>query len=332
MIIVTGAAGFIGYQTAKTLLQMKERVVLVDEPLFFETRQEHQDLIRDPKVSETVSPDEILEASFYEEKIAMGTPITGIIHLGACSDTTETREDFLKRVNIDYSKRLWELATQFKFPFVYASSAATYGAGEEGYSDDESKLASLKPLNLYGESKAKFDLWALEQEKRLSTPPSWSGFKFFNVYGFGERHKGKMASVVLQGFDQISAHQKLKLFKSHKEGIADGEQKRDFIYVGDVVSVLLYALRKPIKRGIFNLGTGNARSFRDLAIATFQALQITPQIEFIDTPIEIRDRYQYFTEATMDKLKNEGYVQAFTSLEEGVRKTIADLKVRTALR
>jgi len=318
MILVTGAAGFIGYQVAKKLVQQKQSVMGVDEPLFFETRDEHRDLS-----VPTAGPDAILDRSFYDERKAAGTPVTGIIHLGACTDTTEMRVDYLNRVNLEYTKTLWKLATEFQIPFVYASSAATYGAGEQGYDDDESKIPLLKPLNPYGDSKQQFDLWALEQEEAGKTPPAWSGFKFFNVYGFGERHKGKMSSVVLQGFDQIRAGGQLKLFKSHKPGIADGEQMRDFVYVGDVVEILLFALQKPIRRGIYNLGSGKARSFLDLAKATFQALGREPKIEWVETPLAIRDRYQYFTEATMEKLRAEGYSRPMTSLEDGVTATVA---------
>lgn len=320
MIIVTGAAGFIGYQVAKKLVQQKQAVLGVDDLLFFETRKEHQDIH-----VEKADPEAILDRSFFENQIKIGKPITGIIHMGACTDTTEMRLDYLKKVNLDYSKTLWNLATEFKVPFVYASSAATYGGGEHGYDDDESKMALLKPLNPYGDSKLQFDLWALDEEKAGRAPPAWSGFKFFNVYGFGERHKVKMSSVVLQGFDQIRAQSQLKLFRSHKDGIADGEQKRDFVYVGDVANILLFALQKPIRRGIYNLGSGKARSFLDLAKATFHSLGKEPKIEFIDTPIAIRDRYQYFTEAKMDKLKREGYASAMTTLEEGVKQYVEAL-------
>lgn len=322
MIIVTGAAGFIGFQTAKRLAVEKNGekndLILVDQLPYFDQRLEHTELKNHPRVKALVSPFELIAA---KSTVDFST-VEGIIHLGACTDTTEMRVDFLNEVNLDYTKALWKIATEYQIPFVYASSAATYGGGEFGYDDDESKMAMLKPLNPYGDSKLQFDLWALEEEKKGNAPPAWSGFKFFNVYGFGERHKTKMSSVVLQGFDQISSKGELKLFKSHKEGIADGEQKRDFVYVEDVVDVLLFALKKPIKRGIFNLGSGKARSFLDLAKATFAALGKTPKIEFIDTPIAIRDRYQYFTEANMSKLRVEGYSRAFTSLEDGVKATV----------
>ncbi|MBU6154353.1 MAG: ADP-glyceromanno-heptose 6-epimerase [Bdellovibrionales bacterium] len=324
MIIVTGAAGFIGYQLARELSKKGNAVIGVDEVLFFETRAEHQDLI----LSEKLAPDAILDREFFLKKKAKGTPVTAVFHMGACSDTTETRVDYLTRVNVEYSKQLWNLCTEFGIPFIYASSAATYGAGEAGYSDDEALMASLKPLNPYGNSKLQFDLWAIEQSKQGHEPPAWSGFKFFNVYGFGERHKGRQSSVVLQGFDQILSTGKIKLFRSHKAGIADGEQKRDFIFVGDVVSAMVHAFEMPIRRGIFNLGTGKARSFLDLAKATFSALGIPVNVEFIDTPVQIRDQYQYFTEAKMEKLKAAGYTREFAPLENGVAETIRELKSR----
>lgn len=322
MILVTGAAGFIGYRVARALQKRGLPVIAVDELLFFESRPEHADLSPALKVS----PDQILEDVFFEELEGKGTPVRAVFHLGASSDTTEMRVDFLKRVNVDYSKRLWEICTARKIPFLYASSAATYGGGEQGYSDDEIGMSLLQPLNPYGESKRQFDLYAVEEDRAGRAPPSWSGYKFFNVYGFGERHKGRQSSVVLQGFDQIRAQGSIRLFRSHKDGIADGEQKRDFVFVDDVVDVMLWALDTRLKRGIYNLGSGKARSFKDLAIATFHALGQEPRIEFIDTPVEIRDRYQYFTEARMDKLRAAGYTPAFTSLEDGVQKTVEALR------
>ena len=326
MIVVTGAAGFIGFQTAKRLLAEGHSVILVDSLPFFDQRPEHAELHNQKKVIGRLSPLELIA-----KKSAIDfAKVDGIIHMGACSDTTEMRVDYLNEVNLEYSKTLWNIATEYNIPFVYASSAATYGAGEFGYEDDESKMHQLKPLNPYGNSKLQFDLWVLEQEKLGNTPPIWSGFKFFNVYGFGERHKVKMASVVFQGFEQICAHGKLKLFKSHKPGISDGEQKRDFVFVGDVVDVMMFALgltkQGNLKRGIYNLGSGKARSFLDLAKATFRSLGRSENIEFIDTPIEIRDRYQYFTEAVMSKLKNAGYTREFTTLEDGVQQTIKALQ------
>jgi ADP-L-glycero-D-manno-heptose 6-epimerase len=231
----------------------------------------------------------------------------------------------LKEANLDYSKALWSYATEHRIPFVYASSAATYGDGAEGYDDNESLIPRLRPLNPYGESKQQFDLWALAEERAGRTPPAWSGFKFFNVYGFGERHKGKMASVVLHAYDQIESKGRVRLFKSHKAGIADGHQKRDFIFVGDVVEVLHFACEKPTRRGIYNLGTGEARTFLDLARAVFHEMGKPEQIDFIDTPVEIRDRYQYFTQARMDRLRSLGYAAPFTALEKGVSLYLKDL-------
>ena len=325
VVIITGSAGFIGYRLAKHLQNISQEkgqdVIGVDELLLMHALPEHQDFT--PK--EEFAPEAILNESFFKNRQDAGNLVTGIFHMGACSDTTEMRADYLNRVNLDYSKQIWNLASKFKIPFVYASSAATYGDGEHGYADEETEIHKLKPLNLYATSKQQFDLWVLEQEKLGNTPPTWSGFKFFNVYGFGERHKGKMASVVLQGFDQIRKNGTLKLFKSHRDGIADGEQKRDFVYIEDVIKVLLFAFEKPIQRGIFNLGSGLGRSFKDLAHAIFKGLGADAKIDFIDTPLEIRDRYQYFTEAKMNKLRNEGYLNEFTSLEKGVEKTLQEL-------
>lgn len=287
----------------------------VDIAEAFTSRPEHAGL----DWGEIIDRDDFLEqldSRFADRELA------GIVHLGACSATTELDEDFLKRVNLDYSKTLWNFARDNEIPFVYASTAATYGAGDEGYVDDESKLAALKPLNPYGDSKHKFDRWAIQQDADGSAPPAWCGFKFFNVYGFGERHKEAMASVVVKAFDQIQDRGVVRLFRSHKEGIADGQQSRDFIWVGDVIHVLHWALEQPLKRGVFNLGTGEARSFLDLVHATFAALGREPQIEWVDTPVSLRDRYQYFTEADMGRLREAGWTKPFTKLEDGVRLTV----------
>ena len=198
---------------------------------------------------------------------------------------------------------------------IYASSAATYGLGENGYDDDETKIPLLKPLNFYGESKNDFDIWALQQPQ---SPPHWQGLKFFNVYGPNEYHKGRMASVIFHSFHQINTNAKVKLFSSHNPNYTDGGQLRDFIYVKDVVNVIWFLFSTKIKSGIYNLGSGKARTFLDLANATFKALNIEPNIEFIETPIDIRDKYQYFTEANMNKLISAGYSKKFTSLEDGV--------------
>ena len=265
--------------------------------------------------------------------------IDAIIHLGACTDTLELNVEFLRQVNFEYTQKLWLYANAARVPFIYASSAATYGAGELGYEDDESLIANLKPLNPYGQSKQDFDLWALAQEKSGNHPPAWAGFKFFNVYGFGERHKGRMASVILHSYDQIVQTGGVKLFRSHRAGIANGHQMRDFVSVEDTVSVLQLAAEKPIARGIFNLGSGRARTFLDLARATFSAMGLSERIEFVDTPEVMRERYQYFTEARMDKLRAEfaggsaalGYAKLFSSLEDGVARYVKRLRDSSGL-
>jgi ADP-L-glycero-D-manno-heptose 6-epimerase len=317
-ILVTGAAGFIGARTVEAAQKKGLQVISVDTLAYFKDRPEHGGL----DFGTRVDRDELFR--IWDEG-NLGR-VDAILHLGAITDTTEMDVELLRKLNIEYSQKLWERATRSKIPMIYASSAATYGEGEKGYQDDESLIPELRPLNPYGESKRLFDLWVLEQEKMGTTPPAWSGFKFFNVYGYGERHKGKMASVVLHSFDKIKKDGTAKLFRSHRAGIADGEQKRDFISVEDVVSVLFFALEKPIRRGIFNLGTGQARSFLDLARATFKSLQLSERVEWVDTPIELRERYQYFTQAEMSRLRKEGFTQSFLTLEEGVARYIKRLQ------
>lgn len=315
--LVTGAAGFIGARFVESCVHRGISVISVDRQTYFTQRTEHQ----------TVPFGRIIDRDTLDRHLGIDIHPSAIIHLGACSNTMETNQAYLDQVNVRYSRFLWTYASERKIPFIYASSAATYGDGTLGYDDDEKTIASLKPLNLYGQSKQTFDLWALDQERNGVRPSLWTGFKFFNVYGLGERHKGRMGSVVLHAFDQIQNHGKLKLFRSHQKGIQDGHQKRDFIHVDDVVEALHYAIEKPISRGIYNLGTGNARTFLDLGHAVFNALGRPAQIEFIDTPEEIRDRYQYFTEARMERLLRLGYTRPFRSLEEGV-----DLYIRQLMR
>ena len=315
-LLVTGAAGFVGARFVESCAGRGLPVVSVDRAELFRSRPEHAGIA----FGEIVDRDAL--GSWLGER---GAGLRAIVHLGACTDTTETDRTLLQRLNVDASKFLWRFATAARLPFVYASSAATYGAGTQGWDDDPDLIPKLEPLNPYGASKQEFDLWALAEEREGRHPPVWSGFKFFNVYGFGERHKGRMASVVLQAFDQIRARGSVRLFRSHRPGIADGEQKRDFVHVDDVVAVLHFALAKPVRRGIFNLGTGHARSFLDLARAVFAALRVPEQIEFIDTPADIRERYQYFTEARMERLRAEGWERPFTPLEEGVRRTVERL-------
>ena len=315
--LLTGAAGFIGARFAESCTAQGIELISVDRLDHFDRRPEHS------KISFGTQIDRDSLFKFLSSK---KISIDAIIHLGACTNTFELDEVFLNRVNFEYTQKLWNIAREQEIPFVYASSAATYGAGEKGYNDDESIFPKLKPLNPYGESKQKFDLWALDEEKAGRTPPAWSGFKFFNVYGFGERHKGRMASVILHSYDQILNHGTIQLFKSHREGIQDGHQARDFVAAEDVIRVLHFAAEKPIRRGIFNLGSGRARTFLDLARATFQSMGVNEEIEFIETPQVLRDRYQYFTEAKMQKLKAEGYTPSFTELEAGIRAYVERLK------
>ncbi|HNR56395.1 MAG TPA: ADP-glyceromanno-heptose 6-epimerase, partial [Flavobacteriales bacterium] len=232
-------------------------------------------------------------------------------------DTTEFDRTIFDELNVGYSQRMWEACVKYGIPLVYASSAATYGDGELGYSDaDDSLPYKLKPLNPYGESKNDFDKWALAQDKK---PFFWAGLKFFNVYGPNEYHKGRMASVVFHAFNQIQASGGMKLFRSHRPDYKDGEQLRDFVYVKDLCNVCLFLMEHRKDSGLYNLGSGKARTFLDLARATFAALGKAERITFIDTPADIRDKYQYYTEADMRKLVGIGYDRPFTSLEEGVR-------------
>ncbi len=316
-VIVTGAAGFIGRNLALALAEKLTPLVLVDHLDAFDRTSS-----RLPQ-AEILSPDDLLgkPAKYFEQ-------IKVIYHIGAITDTTYEDEEQLARWNTQYSQSLWKKCQALGVGFVYASSAATYGDGSHGYADDVAVMPQLAPLNPYGWSKHLFDLWVLEQTKQRLEPKFWSGFKFFNVYGPFELHKKSMASVVTHAYHQIKATGQVKLFKSHKEGIADGQQKRDFIFVKDVVDVLLFAGSKPIESGIYNLGTGQARSFLDLAHAVFSALDSEKKIVFMDTPENLRARYQYFTQANMEKLRRQGYLKPFASLEDGVEQTIASFENR----
>lgn len=238
-----------------------------------------------------------------------------IFHLGARTDTTEFNKQIFDELNLNYSKAIWHACVQYHIPLVYASSAATYGSGEFGYNDNESLIPQLKPLNPYGDSKNDFDNWALTQEKK---PFFWAGLKFFNVYGPNEYHKGRMASVIFHAYHQIRETGQMKLFKSHRNHFNDGEQMRDFIYVKDVVDVCYFLMHHRKNSGIYNVGSGKARSFNNLVKQTFLSLGVSENIEYIDMPADIRETYQYFTEANMEKLKNIGYHCTFHSLEEGI--------------
>jgi ADP-L-glycero-D-manno-heptose 6-epimerase len=316
-LLVTGAAGFIGARFVESCRARGVPCVAVDRAAHFAERPEHA----------RVEPAAIVDRDALFGWLAREKPrLAGVVHLGACTDTTELDADYLDRVNVEYSRALWRYAAEARLPFVYASSAATYGDGRMGYDDDEALVAKLEPLNPYGASKQRFDEFALAEAARGAAPPAWSGFKFFNVYGFGERHTGRMASVALHAYDQICATGCVRLFRSHRPDVADGEQKRDFVAVEDVLDVLRFALERPLARGIYNLGTGRARSFLDLARAVFAALGRAPAIDFVDTPAELRPRYQYFTEARMQKLRSVGWTSPFVPLEDGVARYVDALR------
>lgn len=307
MIIVTGAAGFIGSCTVSMLNKNGiDDIVVVDE---FDRKDKNANLEGKSFLTQ-VHRDNF--PHWLWENFAR---INFIYHLGARTDTTEQDERIFQELNLDYSKTIWQLCAQHAIPLVYASSAATYGLGERGYQDRHDIIHDLKPLNPYGRSKNDFDRWALSQSIQ---PPFWAGLKFFNVYGPNEYHKDRMASVIFHTVKQIKATGGMKLFRSHREGISDGEQSRDFIYVKDVLKILWFFFQNKQASGLYNVGTGQARTFYDLASSTFAAMKLKPNISFIDTPEDIRDTYQYFTEADMGKLKNAGYHQSFYSLEEGI--------------
>ena len=304
MIVVTGAAGFIGSCVAKDLnLLYPGKVILVD------------DFTRQAKQTNLNILDGLLQIDrdkFFDWADDKG--IKTIVHLGARTDTTEFDWAIFQKLNIDFTKSIWRFCEEKQARLIYASSAATYGEGEFGYEDNHEVVSKLKPLNPYGESKNQIDEWILSQTQSFP----WYGLKFFNVYGPNEYHKGRMASVVLHAFNQVSASGSLKLFRSHKSEFKDGEQLRDFVYVKDVSKVINHLMTLDGRSGLYNLGTGKARTFLDLGRSVFRALDVSPNISFIDTPEDIRDKYQYYTEADMSKLEMTGYSQKFFSLEEGV--------------
>lgn len=307
MIVVTGAAGFIGSCLVTKLNdEGHTNLVLVDDF----SRHDRSNNYCEKQFLQKIDRREFLE--WFEQN---ARSVNFIYHIGARTDTTEFNVEIFNELNLNYTKAIWDICSRHFIPLVYASSAATYGLGEYGYEDDETKIPLLKPLNPYGDSKNDFDKWALSQK---TAPPKWAGFKFFNVYGPNEYHKGRMASVIFHAFNQINEKGEVKLFRSHNPNYTDGGQLRDFVYVKDLVDVLYFVHDNDLKNGIYNLGSGKARTFLDLARATFKALGKEPNISFIDTPIDIRDKYQYFTEANMGKLMDQGYAKPFTSLEDGV--------------
>jgi ADP-L-glycero-D-manno-heptose 6-epimerase len=316
-IVVTGAAGFIGSCLVGYLNEKgHDNIIVVDDF----TRSDKAINLEGKKFSQKIHRDD-----FFTWLVETETSIGFVFHIGARTDTTEFDYEVHRKLNVEYSQKVWEYCTDKKIPLVYASSAATYGAGELGYKDDHDVVEKLKPLNPYGVSKNEFDKWALKQKNQ---PPFWAGLKFFNVYGPFEYHKGRMASVIWHSFNQIKKDGEVKLFKSHRPDFKDGEQLRDFIYVQDALKVCYWLMLNQPASGIYNLGTGKARTFADLVKATFHALHLEPKIRFIDMPEDIREKYQYFTEANMKKLRDAGYNEPFYSLEEGITDYVQQFLVK----
>jgi ADP-L-glycero-D-manno-heptose 6-epimerase len=311
MLLVTGGAGFIGSNLVAALNAAGRSDVVVCDLLGHEGKWRN---LAKRQLMDIVPPSELMGW-------LQGRHLDAIFHLGAISETTATDGDLVIETNFRLSSRLLDWCTANPTPFIYASSASTYGNGEQGFRDDQSlaALRQLRPMNLYGWSKHLFDLVVAERAAGgKPLPPQWAGLKFFNVFGPNEYHKGTMMSVLARKFDDVKAGRTVQLFKSHREGIADGDQRRDFIYVDDVVRVMIWLLATPAVSGIFNVGTGRARSFRDLMLATYAALGATPKIEYVDMPEQIRGSYQYFTESDVGRLCGAGYNGGFTGLEEAV--------------
>jgi ADP-L-glycero-D-manno-heptose 6-epimerase len=308
LIVVTGSAGFIGSCLVSRLNAAGyNNLIVVDD--FSKHEKDHN------LEGKTISA-KIGRSDFLHWLSDFGSEVDIIFHIGARTDTTEFNTKIFDELNVHYTQEIWKACVQFSIPLVYASSAATYGLGEHGYDDRHDIIDQLSPLNPYGHSKNDVDKWILSQTER---PPFWAGLKFFNVYGPNEYHKGRMASVIFHAFNQIKEKGSMKLFRSHNANFEDGCQLRDFVYVKDVVDVCLFLMEDQPTSGIYNLGSGKARTFLDLAKNTFSSLGKPESIEFIDTPEDIRDKYQYFTEANMSKLIESGYTQKFHTLEEGIK-------------
>ncbi len=317
MLLVTGGAGFIGSNVVASLNEAGRADIAVNDTLGSDGKWHN---LRGREIADFVPPADL-------QRWLDGRKLDAVIHLGAISSTTATDGDAIMENNFRLSLRLLDWCASTRTPFIYASSAATYGEGEQGYSDDwsDGALKRLKPMNLYGWSKHLFDLAVVARGRRKEKlPPQWAGLKFFNVFGPNEYHKGEMMSLIAKRFDDAKAGKTIHLFKSHRAGIADGEQKRDFIYVDDAVAVVLWLLETPAVSGIFNVGTGTARSFRDLMAAMFTALGRKPAIDYVDMPVQIRDSYQYFTQADTNNLRSAGYNADFMPLELAVKRYVTN--------
>ena len=320
MIVVTGGAGFIGSNiVARLTAETAYDVVVCD-------RLETADLAKWKNLAKHAIADFWSPEELFEQLERHAERIEAVVHMGAISSTTEPDADLILRTNFTLSRDLWDWCAIRGSRMIYASSAATYGDGETGLNDDDDadSLSQLRPLNAYGYSKMLFDQYAVRQADRGRAPPQWAGLKFFNVYGPNEGHKGGMKSVVAQIWPKVAAGETVTLFRSHNPNYADGGQMRDFVYIDDVVDIIEFLLQSPQVSGIFNAGSGQARSFADLARATFEAAGKTPSIDYVDTPLSIRDRYQYFTEARMDRIRAAGFEGQSTPLEEGVRRYVQD--------
>lgn len=307
-IIVTGGAGFIGSCVVRALNDAGEDDIIVVDDI---AQTEKWMNLRNKRYREYIHKSHFLT----ELPAASSGGVQAVIHLGACSSTTERDFDYLYQNNVEYTKTIWNWCAEHDVRFVYASSAATYGDGSQGF-DDQADIDALRPLNGYGYSKQAFDQWV--KYRPTAFPPQYVGLKFFNVYGPNEYCKGSMASMVYHGYKQIKERGTIRLFKSCNPAYADGEQLRDFVYVKDVCSVILWLLEHPKVNGLFNVGTGRAQSFRELAEATFHALGMEPRIEYIDMPEQLREKYQYYTKAEMDKLRQAGYDKLFMTVDQGV--------------
>ncbi|WP_271147155.1 ADP-glyceromanno-heptose 6-epimerase [Brevundimonas sp. NIBR10] len=320
MIVVTGGAGFIGSNIVARLTAEDTYDVVVCDRLETADLAKWKNLAKHP-IADFWAPEDLFEMLERHAEV-----IEAVVHMGAISATTEPDADLILRTNFTLSRDLWDWCSIRDARFIYASSAATYGDGLDGFEDDDSlsALSLLRPLNAYGYSKMLFDQYAARQSDRGQSPSQWAGLKFFNVYGPNEGHKGSMKSVVAQIWPKVAAGETVTLFRSHNPDYADGGQMRDFVFVDDVVDIVIWLLDSPHVFGVFNAGSGQARSFLDLAKATFAAAGKTPSIAYVDTPEVIRDKYQYFTEARMERLRAAGYPGQSTPLEEGVRRYVQD--------